>query len=75
MSERRNGILIYDTANKAFDVRFGLEEYYGGLCCGKCFEVMVKRKWVPVRIELNYPDDWYLVGLPRVDLNGLQVRI
>ncbi|CUX25290.1 DUF5348 domain-containing protein [Clostridium sp. C105KSO13] len=75
MRETRNGILIFDTASKRYDIRFGLEEYYGGLCCGECFEVKVEEKWIPVRIELRYPKDWYLVGLSNVALSGLQVRI
>ena len=75
MRNREEGILIYDTANKGYDIRFSLEEYYGGLHCGECFEVKAKGRWIPVRIELNYPDKWYLVGLPHVALDGLPARI
>lgn len=28
--------------------------------------------WVPVRIEMD--DDWYLVGVPKIRLDGLTVR-
>lgn len=75
MRDTKEGILIYDSANKGFDIRFGLEEYYGRLHCGECFEVWAEGKWIPVRIELNYPDKWYLVGLPHIELNGLRIRI
>lgn len=75
MGRLREGILIYDTSCKSYTIRFGLEEYYGRLHCGECFEVKVNGQWIPVRIESGYPDKWYLVGLPHVSLNGLQVRI
>lgn len=47
--------------------------YYGGLHCGECFDVFVRGKWKPTRIE--YGDNWYLVGIRAEDLNGLRVRI
>lgn len=75
MRNRREGILVYDTANNGYDIRFDLEVYYGGLYCGSCFEVRVKGQWIPVRMELDLPERWYLVGLPHIELNGLQVRI
>ena len=75
MRDAREGVLVYNTEIQRFDIRFGLEEYYGGLHCGECFVIQAKGIWIPVRIELSYPDEWYLVGLPHIDLNGLQVRI
>ena len=48
-------------------------DYYGGLHCGECFDVFVRGKWKPTRIE--YGDNWYLVGIRAEDLNGLRVRI
>ena len=56
---RREGILVCDTVNQGYDIRFGLEEYYGSLHCGSRFEVRVKGKWIPVRLELDLPDRWY----------------
>ena len=56
-----------------FDIRFGIESYYGGLHCGECFDVKVKDAWIPVRIEMD--EDWYLVGLPKTSLSGLTVRM
>ena len=41
--------------------------------CGECFDVFVRGKWKPTRIE--YGDNWYLVGIRAEDLNGLRVRI
>lgn len=75
MSELRDGILIYDELIQRFDIRFGLEEYYGGLHCGECFEVKADQDWIPVRIEMNLERKWYIVGLPNVELPGLRVRI
>ena len=43
--------------------------------CGDCFEVKVKDTWIPVRIEMDTSDQWYLVGFPRTKLDGLRVRI
>lgn len=50
MSEKRIGTLIYDPSMGRFDIRFGIESYYGGLHCGECFDVKVKDAWIPVRI-------------------------
>ena len=63
MSEKRIGTLIYDPSMGRFDIRFGIESYYGGLHCGECFDVKVK------------DEDWYLVGLPKTSLSGLTVRM
>ncbi len=71
--KKREGALWYDKESGRYDIRFGLEEYYGGLHCGECFDVKVEGKWIPVRIEMD--EDWYLVGLPNVKLDGLIVQI
>ena len=73
MSEKRIGTLIYDPSMGRFDIRFGIESYYGGLHCGECFDVKVKDAWIPVRIEMD--EDGYLVGLPKTSLSGLTVRM
>ena len=72
MSEKREGNLFYDKESGRYDIRFGMESYYGGLHCGECFEVKINDVWVPVRIEMD--EDWYLVGLPLKRLDGLTVR-
>lgn len=69
----KQGALVYDELAGRYDIRFGIEDYYGGLHCGECFEVLVNRKWIPTRIEMA--QDWYLVGISAVDLCGLQVRL
>ena len=56
MSEKRIGTLIYDPSMGRFDIRFGIESYYGGLHCGECFDVKVKDAWIPVRIEMD--EEW-----------------
>ena len=73
MSENREGNLFYDKESGRYDIRFGMESYYGGLHCGECFEVKINDVWVPVRIEMD--EDWYLVGLPLKRLDGLTVRM
>ena len=69
----RKGNLIYDLESGRMDIRFGMEEYYGGLHCGERMDVLVGNKWVPTRIEMA--DDWYLVGIHTYRLEGLQVKI
>ena len=73
MSEKREGNLFYDKESGRYDIRFGMESYYGGLHCGECFEVKINDVWVPVRVEMD--EDWYLVGLPLKRLDGLTVRM
>lgn len=73
MSEVHVGNLFYDAEMGRYDICFGINTYYGGLHCGECFEVEVPGTWIAVRIEMD--DEWYLVGLPNVRLDGLTVRI
>ena len=73
MGERREGNLHFDKESGRYDIRFDEDSYYGCLHCGECFDVYIRRKWVPVRIEMD--EDWYLVGLPQTRLEGLRVRI
>ncbi len=73
MREKRVGALFYDKESGRYDIRFGLDSVYGGLHCGDGFDLKVENTWVPARIEME--DEWYLVGLPQVNLEGLIVRI
>ena len=76
MTQRtRTGALIFDETADRYDIRFDLADYYGGLHCGDCFDVFVRGKWKPTRIEMNPSQEWYLVGVRAHDLNGLRVRI
>lgn len=69
----RVGTLVYDNESGRMDIRFGLEDYYGGLHCGTGMEVLINKEWVPTRIEMY--KDWYLVGVQTDKLVGLTVRI
>ena len=64
---QKTGALIFDETADRYDIRFDLNDYYGGLHCGDCLEVFVRGKWKPT--------NWYLVGVRASDLNGLRVRI
>ena len=70
---QKTGALIFDETADRYDIRFDLNDYYGGLHCGDCLEVFVRGKWKPTRME--YGDNWYLVGVRASDLNGLRVRM
>lgn len=37
----KQGVLIHDPESVRMDVRFGLEDYYGGLHYGTCMDVFV----------------------------------
>lgn len=69
----KQGTLVYDSQRDRMDVRFGLDDYLGGLHCGDTLEVLVGSRWKPTRIEMR--DDWYLVGITATDLVGLRVRV
>ena len=59
MAQKMTGALVFDERTDRYDIRFDLNSYYGGLHCGECFDVFVRGKWKPTRIE--YGDNWYLV--------------
>ena len=69
----KHGVLVYDKESERMDVRFGLNDYYGGLHCGTTMEVLVNSRWVPTRLELY--EDWYLVGIKTKSIVGLRVRM
>ncbi len=69
----KQGALIYDSYTGRYDIRFDVDDYYGGLHCGQCLDVMHRGRWIPTRIEMA--DEWYLVGIKVHDLRGLRVRI
>ena len=70
----KQGALIFDKETGRFDIRFGLNDYYGGLHCGECFDVFAGDKWKPTRIEMGMEQNWYLVGIKTDNLEGLRVR-
>ena len=59
--KKKQGVLIYDEGAVRYNIRFDLNDYYGGLHCGECMDVKVRGKWIPTRIE--YDRGWYLVGV------------
>ena len=71
----KEGILVNDARLERMDIRFGMDEYYGGLHCGDCMEVECDGQWIPTRIEMRWPNEWYLAGIKTDDLQGLKVRI
>lgn len=43
------GRIDFDERTDRYDIRFDLADYYGGLHCGECFDVMIGGKWRPTR--------------------------
>ena len=62
-----------NSSTNRFDVLYEEGNSYGGLHCGTTMEVLINDEWAPTRIE--YGNDWYLVGVQKESLPGLQVRI
>lgn len=69
----KQGTLVLDTDSGRMDIRFSLNEYYGGLHCGTRMEALVDGDWIPTRIEMG--EDWFLVGIDTKAIAGLTVRI
>ncbi len=46
----KQGALVFDEHTDRYDIRFDLNDYYGGLHCGECFDVMVGGKWKPIDV-------------------------
>ncbi len=57
----RQGTMVADEESGRMDIRFGLMDYYGGLHCGECLDVLIDGEWVPTRIEMG--EGWFLVGI------------
>ena len=45
MMTQKTGALIFDETADRYDIRFDVNDYYGGLHCGDCMEVFVRGKW------------------------------
>lgn len=73
MNSFKQGALVYDEETDRIDIRFGLDDYYGGLHCGETIDVLIDGQWIPTRIEKS--SAWYLVGVKTKTLPGLQVRM
>ena len=72
-NDMRQGALTLDAQTGRMDIRFDLENYYGGLQCGERLDILINGEWVPTRIEMG--DGWYLSGIKTDNLEGLIVRI
>lgn len=70
---KNQGALVYDNNTGRYNIRFDLNDYYGGLHCGECLDVLIQGKWGSTRIECW--NGWYLVGIDTDILDGLVVRI
>lgn len=68
---QKQGALIFDVQTDRYDIRFDLADYYGGLHCGECFDVMIGGKWKPTRIEMSFEQEWYLVFFKGRDADAL----
>lgn len=73
LMKQRCGVLVYNKEMDRIDIRFDLDDYFGGLHCGQCLDVMIRGRWVPTRIEMA--STWYLVGIKTDNLVGLRVRL
>ena len=72
----KTGQLIWDAGSQRVDIVFRDGTFYGGLHCGDTFDALIHDAWVPTRIELRWPDSWYLVGIRRgEEIFGLTVRM
>ena len=72
-NDMRQGALTLDAQTGRMDIRFDLENYYGGLQCGERLDILINGEWVPTRIEMG--DGWDLSGIKTDNLEGLIVRI
>lgn len=73
---KKQGKLYYDSEISRYNFNYvdsdGDKYDYGGIHCGEVFEILLNGVWVQARVEML--DEWYLVGLPGLKLDGLEVR-
>lgn len=69
----RQGAVVEDAETGILDIRFGLNEYYGGLHCNDNLQVLVDDDWIPTKLEMNA--GWHFTGIETDNLLGLTVRI
>ena len=74
----KQGTLFYDRKSDRYNFHYtdedGDKRGYGGIHCGEVFEFKLNDIWVPARVEMGMDNQWYLVGLPGLRLDGLEVR-
>lgn len=73
----KQGKLFFDVKTERYSFVYRDEDGdlrdYGGIHCGEVFEFHLNGEWVAARVELA-AGGWYLVGLPGLELDGLEVR-
>ena len=74
----KQGKLFYDRESGRYNFHYTDEDSdsrdYGGIHCGEAFEFCLNDVWVPALVEMGMDGKWYLVGLPGLQLDGLEVR-
>ncbi len=75
----KQGTLFYDEKSEKYNFHYidknGDKRDYGGISCGEVFEFRLNEVWIPARVERGIDRKWYLVGLPGLKLDGLEMRI
>lgn len=75
----KQGRLFYDKECGRYNFHYededGDRRDYGGIHCGEVFEFKFNDVWVPARVEMSMNQEWYLVGLPGLKLDGVEVRV
>lgn len=72
----KEGILFYNAALDRYDFAYGIEQYYGGLHCGECFQAWIGGRWERVSVEFNHSENrWYLPQFRNQELGGLKIRM
>ncbi len=73
----KQGRLFYDKECGRYNFHYedGDRRDYGGIHCGEVFEFKLNDVWVPARVEMGMNQEWYLVGLPGLKLDELEVRL
>lgn len=75
----KQGRLFYDKECGRYNFHYededGDRRDYGGIHCGEVFEFKLNDVWVPARVEKGMNQEWYLVGLPGLRLDRLEVRM
>ena len=73
------GILGYNSQNDRYGLLVADLWEVDGFHCGDTLEIWnyETEQWIPTRMEMLYPDVWYLVGTEYrgTALEGLKVRI
>ena len=73
------GILGYNSSNDRYGLLVCDLWEIDGFHCGETLDVWdyEQERWIPTRVEMHYPNEWYLVGTPFSGqaLEGLRVRV